>query len=52
MRLVAGRRSSCYKLSDDKIRAVIGQKSGQPSKFDTMGDGAGHNHYYSNSNRE
>jgi len=49
---VLGRRTACYKLHDNKIRAVIGQKSGQASKFDVMGDQAGHNHYYSGSNRE
>ena len=39
-------------MSDSKIRAVIGQKSGQASKFDVMNDQAGYNHYYSSSNRE
>ena len=49
---MAGRRQSCYKLQDSMIRAVIGQKSGQKTKFDAMGDQAGYNHYYASSNRE
>ena len=44
--------SGCYKLVDDKIRAVIGQKKGQPSKFDVMQDQAGIDHRYSNGNYE
>ena len=52
VRFAAGRKTACYKLHDNKIRAVIGQKSGQASKFDVMGDQAGYNHYYSGSNRE
>ena len=39
-------------MSDGRIRAVIGQKTGQASKFDVMNDQRGHNHYYSSSNRE
>ena len=36
----------------DKIHAVIGQKSGQSSKFDVMQDQAGIDHRYSHGNYE
>jgi len=52
MERVTGIKSGCYKLADDKIRAVIGQKSGQSSKFDVMGDQAGYDHRYSYGNYE
>jgi len=49
---VLGIKTGCYKLADDKIRAAIGQKSGQASKFDVMGDQAGIDHRYSSGNYE
>ena len=39
-------------MADDKIQAVIGQKSGQSSKFDVMQDQAGIDHRYTNGNYE
>ena len=52
MERVPGLKTHCYKLADDKIRAVIGQKSGQSSKFDVMGDQAGREHGTSSGNYE
>jgi len=49
---VLGIKTGCYKMADDKIRAVIGQKSGQSSKFDVMQDQAGIDHRYTNGNYE
>ena len=42
---VLGIRGCAYKMHDDIIRAVIGQKLGQATKFDIMGDQAGVNMY-------
>ena len=52
MERATGIKTGCYKLADDKIRAVIGQKSGQSSKFDVMQDQAGIDHRYTNGNYE
>ena len=49
---VLGRRTYAYKLHDNKIRAVIGQKSNTASMFEVMQDQASWNHYYASSNRE
>jgi len=51
-RLMTGIRTGCYKMPDNQIHAVIGQKSGQSSKFDVMQDQAGIDHRYSHSNLE
>ena len=39
-------------MSDDKIRAVIGQKSGQSSKFDVMNDQSTWDRRYTSANLE
>ena len=39
-------------MADDKIRAVIGQKSGQTSKFDVMQDQSTWDRRYTNGNYE
>ena len=50
--LATGTFTQCYKLADDKIRAVIGQKSGQSSKFDIMQDQSTRDRRYQNANLE
>ena len=47
-----GNRAYCYKLHDNNIRAVIGQKSGQSSKFDIMNDQSTWDRRYSSANLE
>jgi len=49
---VLGNRAGCYKMADDKIRAVIGQKSGQSSKFDVMNDQSTWDRRYTSANLE
>ena len=47
-----GIKTKPYKLSDTKIKAVIGQPAGQSSQFDIMGDQSGWNNHYGSGNYE
>jgi hypothetical protein len=50
--LATGTFKQCYKMPDHLIRAVIGQKSGQSSKFDIMQDQSTRDSRYQNANLE
>jgi len=49
---VMSKKGCAYKMNDDVIRAVIGQKLNQVTKFDVMQDQIGTHTYYSRNNRE